>query len=405
MTTRKKLPEGWRWAKLGDPDVAQIGAGNSAPQGNEYFDDGIYPFVRTQDVGREGKTPCLTETADRLNDHAIQTRTLRLWPEFTILVPKSGASTFLNHRGMLGCPAYVSSHLATIVAKESAIPDYLYFFLLTVDAKDIAPRNNYPSLRLPDIAGVEIPLPPLAEQERIVEVLRQADAIRRKRAEARRLADQILPALFLDMFGDPITNPKNWPVEPIGDLLAPEIERVNPKKAFPDEEFTYIEIGNIDNQLFRIVEPKRILGQDAPSRARQVVRTGDVLYSMTRPNLRNIAVVPEEHDGAIATTGFAILRPKRQTDTAFIFEIVKNPVFTDAMARFAEAKSLYPAVDEPEIRRFPVMTPPGGHREQFAANYDFLSDLKANTHQAGPDAERLFSVLLTRAFTGELTTE
>ena len=238
-----------------------------------------------------------------------------------------------------------------------------------------------------------------------MEVLRQADAIRRKRADARRLADQILPALFLDMFGDPITNPKNWPVEPIGDLLAPEIERVNPKKAFPDEEFTYIEIGNIDNQLFRIVEPKRILGQDAPSRARQVVRTGDVLYSMTRPNLRNIAVVPEEHDGAIATTGFAILRPKRQTDTAFIFEIVKNPVFTDAMARFAEAKSLYPAVDEPEIRRFPVMTPPGGHREQFAANYDFLSDLKANTHQAGPDAERLFSVLLTRAFTGELTTE
>lgn len=73
------------------------------------------------------------------------------------------------------------------------------------------------------------------------------------------------------------------------------------------------------------------------------------------------------------------------------------------MARFAEAKSLYPAVDESEIRRFPVMTPPDGYREQFAANYDFLSDLNANTHQAGLDAERLFSVLLSRAFTGDLT--
>ncbi|MFZ2632335.1 MAG: restriction endonuclease subunit S [Desulfosalsimonadaceae bacterium] len=405
MNEQKKVPKGWRWAKLGDRDVAEIGAGNSAPQGLEYFEGGRYPFVRTQDVGREGKTPCLLETTDKLNDHALKTKTLRLWPESTILIPKSGASTFLNHRAMLGSPAYVSSHLATVVPQKSVLPEYLYFFSLTVNARDIAPKNDYPSLRLPDIGSVEIPLPQLPVQERIVEMLQQADSIRRKRSEARRLADQILPALFLDMFGEPISNPKHWPVEPIGNLLSPEIERVTPAKAFPNDEFTYIEIAHIDNTQFRIVSPKKIFGRDAPSRARQVVRAGDVLYSMTRPNLRNIAVVSEEYDGAIATTGFAILRPKKAADTPFLFEIVKSPAFTNAMARFAEAKSLYPAIDEPEIRRFQILTPPSGFREQFATNYEFLSVLDSNTRQAGVESDMLFSNILSRAFTGELTGE
>ncbi len=59
-------------------------------------------------------------------------------------------------------------------------------------------------------------------------ILQKADEIRRKRKEALALADKILPALFLEMFGDPATNPKGWPTAPLNDLLDPAIERVNP---------------------------------------------------------------------------------------------------------------------------------------------------------------------------------
>ena len=66
----------------------------------------------------------------------------------------------------------------------------------------------------------EIPLPPLPEQKRIAAILDKANAIRRKRQQAIQLADDFLRAVFLDMFGDPVTNPKGWEVRPLSELVS-----------------------------------------------------------------------------------------------------------------------------------------------------------------------------------------
>lgn len=150
-------------------DVAEVAAGNSAPQGDQYFADGQHPFFRTADVGRVKVSINLRDPGDRINDLCLKEHRLRLFPKGTILFPKSGASTFLNHRGMLGVAGYVSSHLACIVADETkALPAYLFWLLTTVDARTLSDNDGYPSLRLEQIADVEIPLPPLEEQRRLV---------------------------------------------------------------------------------------------------------------------------------------------------------------------------------------------------------------------------------------------
>src|SRR6266702_2399137 len=104
----------WQAMHLGD--VAEISAGNSAPQEESLFKDGTYPFFRTADAGRV-RFGDIYESADYLNEKGI--KGLRRYPKGTILFPKSGASTFLNHRVMLGVEGCVSSHLATIVAYET----------------------------------------------------------------------------------------------------------------------------------------------------------------------------------------------------------------------------------------------------------------------------------------------
>ncbi|WP_300477766.1 restriction endonuclease subunit S [Shewanella sp.] len=71
-----------------------------------------------------------------------------------------------------------------------------------------------------DLLSVEIPLPPLAEQKRIAAILDKADAIRRKRQQAILLADDFLRAVFLEMFGDPVTNPKGWEVKKLGEMIV-----------------------------------------------------------------------------------------------------------------------------------------------------------------------------------------
>ncbi len=124
-----------------------------------------------------------------------------------------------------------------------------------------------------------------------------------------------------------------------------------------------------------------------------------------RPNLRKIAVVPEEYDGAICTTGFAVLRPRNPDDSAFIFEIVKSDHFTEAMSRLAQAKSLYPAVDEGQVRKFQVIHPPAPTRAHFGRAIDELFGVISKAHTGIELGQAVFSSLLSLAFTGELTAE
>ena len=194
------MKAGWALATLGA--VAQVGAGNSAPQGDAFFADGTHPFFRTSDAGRV-RFGDIEESSDYLNDAGI--KGLRRFPAGTILFPKSGASTFLNHRVMLGVDGYVSSHLATIVGDEAKVNRrFLLYFLSTIFAQDLIQDHSYPSLNLPMIAGIPVTLPSLPEQQRIVTLLDEAfDGIAAARAHAeknlqnaRAIFDRHLESLF-----------------------------------------------------------------------------------------------------------------------------------------------------------------------------------------------------------------
>lgn len=160
------------WQTMRLSDIAQISAGNSAPQDEALFVDGTHPFFRTADAGRI-RFGEIYDSTDSLNENGI--KGLRRYPKGTILFPKSGASTFLNHRVMLGVEGFVSSHLATIVVDDTkADPRFLLYFLSTITAQDLVQDHAYPSLNLPVISNIGIQVPPLPEQQRIVTILDKA---------------------------------------------------------------------------------------------------------------------------------------------------------------------------------------------------------------------------------------
>ncbi len=107
---------------------------------------------------------------------------------------------------------------------ERIFPDYFYYLLgsETLHRKfaSLAAGAVVKNLNINLVKGVEIPLPPLDEQKRIAAILDKADAIRRKRQQAINLADDFLRSVFLDMFGDPVTNPKGWEVKKLGGLTT-----------------------------------------------------------------------------------------------------------------------------------------------------------------------------------------
>ena len=95
-------------------------------------------------------------------------------------------------------------------------------------------------------------------------------------------------------------------------------------------EFDYLDIASIDNTQQKITSPKRYSGKGAPSRARQVVRSGDILFSTVRTYLKNIAIVLPIYDGQIASTGFCVIRPAEGTNHALIFLIGTDARFPES---------------------------------------------------------------------------
>ena len=161
-----KTLEKWEEKLLGE--VSVIGAGNSAPQDKSLFEKGVYPFFRTADVGKIHFGKIYTSN-DLLNENGI--KSLKLFKKGTILIPKSGASTFLNHRVKMGVDGYVVSHLATVKGNNEIIDDdFLLYFLSTIKIQDIIQDQNYPSVNLPIISNIKIALPTIQEQQRIVKI-------------------------------------------------------------------------------------------------------------------------------------------------------------------------------------------------------------------------------------------
>lgn len=188
-------------------EIAQVAAGSSAPQDKTYFNSGKFPFVRTSDVGLVHRSDHFTGSTDRINQKAVNELNLKQFPTGTILLPKSGASIFLNHRVRLGEPAYVSSHLAGIICDENkAHSKYVYQLLCQIDARGITPDQAYPSLRLAEIGSIQIPLPPLETQQKIVaEVGRYQKIV----DGARIVVENYRPDIVVD--------PK-WPTIALGDV-------------------------------------------------------------------------------------------------------------------------------------------------------------------------------------------
>jgi len=161
----EQLPKGWDWSLL--DKVADVVAGNPAPQGELFFENGIYPFVRVQDMGRLGSQKLLNRTNDYINHKAIEK--LKLIPKGSVLFTKSGASTLLNQRAVLGSDMYVVSHIAAAIPYDGVISEWLYYWLKTIDFNHIAHATTLPSLPLSKARRIPVPIAPENEQKRIVE--------------------------------------------------------------------------------------------------------------------------------------------------------------------------------------------------------------------------------------------
>ena len=297
-----------------------------------------------------------------------------------------------------------STDIIPILPKDGVSRDYLFYFLRTPDTVNLATSRcsgaNLPRLGPKQLASFQIPLRPLADQKRIAGILDAADALRVKRREALAQLDTLLQSTFLDMFGDPVTNPMGWEVVSVGDEIGFLTSGSRGwAKYYAKDGDTFIRIQNLkDGQL----DLGDIAFVDAPESAeakRTTVEPGDVLLSITA-DLGRTAVVPGGIAKAHINQHLAILR----------FTSL-NPVFVShqlaskgGQAQFdrLNREGVKAGLNFNDVKSIRLTNPPLDLQHRFAAIVESIEHQKASQRTHLAELDTLFASLQSRAFRGDL---
>lgn len=170
-------------------------------------------------------------------------------------------------------------------------------------------------------------------------------------------------------------------------------ETVNPLSA-PDDDFSYIDVSSVSNETYEIEETQRLKGKDAPSRARRLVKAGDVIFATIRPTLQRIARVPASLDGQVCSTGYFVMRPCPELDAQYLFYSLFTEQFMSGMESLQKGAS-YPAVTDAEVRSQQISYPSLQEQRRIVTLLDeAFADIaiaKANAEKNLQNARELFN--------------
>ena len=283
---------------------------------------------------------------------------------------------------------------------ELTLPAYVYYLAKNPAFRSFAisqmtgtsGRQRVPASVFDDF---EVELPPLPEQRKIAAILSSVDnAIEKTQAviDQARIVKRGLLQVLLEGERD------TWRASTLGSLAQVNPEQLG-SRTDPDYLLEYLDISAIE-QPGVIGDTRTLRFEDAPSRARRVVREGDILVSTVRPYLRNFARVRQALDNLIVSTGYAVVRPGDGVDGRFLYQQILSSGFVEYL-KPRMSGSNYPAVTAHDVRAYPLFLPPLPEQRKIAAILSGMDDAIEKTRafidQAQIVKRGLMSVLLTGA--------
>ena len=193
---------------------------------------------------------------------------------------------------------------------------------------------------------------------------------------------------------------RGWQTKKLGELLQ-KTETINPLQS-PNTDIDYIDVSSVSNSTFTVEATQRLKGENAPSRARRLVKVNDVLFATVRPTLRRIAIVPEHLNNQVCSTGYFVLRPKEGIDHRFIFYWLFTEDFMGQMELLQKGAS-YPAVTDGEVKSQEMSFPPLPEQQRIVAildqAFEAIAKARANAEANLKNARALFDSHLQSVFT------
>jgi type I restriction enzyme S subunit len=357
--TKSSLPKGWRFVKFGDVvdnmnettrDPEAIGLDRVV--GLDHMDPESLPLKRW----------------DNLSDLHEGTSFTRVFRVGQVLFGKRRA--YQRKVSLPGFDGICSGDILVFQPKNTELlPEFLPYLVqsdgffdhaLGTSAGSLSPRTKWQEL-----AKYEFALPPITEQHRIIKLMLAID-------------DALTSNASVDI--DPLLESLYWSNHQLDDECVKLGEVVAQGgvsiRELPSEStIDYIDLSCVSREFgIEHREIKKYLVSEAPSRAQKIVQTNDLLIATVRPNLRATARVAAQENGWVASTGFAVLRPRGEVETSFLHGLIRTNAFTNYLVEKATGSN-YPAVRPREIENFLIPVSKWKRRTEIARSADLLMQI------------------------------
>jgi type I restriction enzyme S subunit len=377
--------------------ICILHSGGTPRRSNNKYYGGNIPWAKIADLDTENGI--VVDTEEYITVEGLQAINNRIFPKGSILLAMYGSIGKLAIAGRdISCNQAILG--IQIKDKEHLDINYLRLWLTSIKAtlefqgRGVTQQNISKSI----VEKLEIPLPPLEEQRRIAAILDKADGVRRKRKEAIRLTEELLKSTFLEMFGDPVTNPKGWEVSPFGSLgkldRGKSKHRPRNDPSLLGGKYPLIQTGDVANSKGVIKKYTQTYSDKGLAQSR--MWPAGTLCITIAANIAQTGILTFDSCFPDSIVGF---KPNNRVTTEYIQAWLGflQPILEDLAPQSAQKN-----INLQMLRELDVPVPPIDLQSKFSEFVERIGNNSRNYEKSEAVMDNLFNSLLQRAFRGEL---
>ena len=385
--------------------------GGFAFQSAKFSENGI-PIIRISNIikGKIDTANCVKypkESFENFKRYEVK--------EGDILIAMSGATT-----GKVGVVRNIERKVLLnqrlgnfkIKNENNLLKEFLYRIVQNPEyqkkLKNIASGCAQPNISAKQLESIEVTIPPLPTQNKIVAILEKAEKLKGWRREADELTDEFLKSTFLEMFGDPVKNPKGWEMRNLGEVaeVSSGLTLNSQRRANKENLFPYLRVANVYRNKLDLNEIKYIHVSDLEFE-RFLLKKNDVLIVEGHGNIEEIgraAIWNGEIPNCLHQNHIIKVRLNDNyispSFLSFFLNFYGNYGYFSSKSRTTSGLN---TISTNKVRKAKIPLPPVSMQKKFAEIYETIEQLREHQTQSSQHIEDLFNALMQQAFRGELT--
>ena len=386
------MKKDWTYKKLGE--VAEIKAGFT-PSATDLHDNGAIPYYKVSDMNTVGNEVVLTKTSLYTDESK------KSFPKGSIVFPKNGAAIATNKKRILGYNSIVDLNTGVCIFDSQVQTKYGYYWFQNIDFRNYTRGGALPTLDIKTLKSKSLPIPPLVDQELIVRELDAIHGILDKKQEQLRELDHLAQAIFYEMFGDPITNPKQWEVKKLGEVADTFRGLTYSKK---DEVIIsskgVLRSNNIDLSSHELnFDEIKYLREDFVVPEDKKVKKDSIFICMSNGSMQHLGKVAYvDKDYGFAFGGFmGLIVPHKTICSKYFYYNLLSPVFLSCILKNGKGANIN-NLKFTDIEQFQIPLPPLSLQQSFAAKIEAIEAQKTAIRQSINETKALLAQRMDHYF-------